>query len=199
MNALISGQIDFAVIGPSEADYAERVGLAVARRGNRWLGITVLDRQGELVPEFADPRVRRALGHAVDRQAMANVVFFGFVEPASQPMRPGLGYVESLQDFFTYDPERSRALLREADVRNFSFDVPVQSSNSAEYEAIQHYLKQVGIDMRIKIVEPGTMSSLSRTKRFPVNTIAYPTFDPDSRHMAIWGSASAFNPFRNQG
>jgi peptide/nickel transport system substrate-binding protein len=197
-NALVSGQIDFAVIGPSEAAYAERMGFAVARRANRWLGMTILDRQGELVPALADRRVRQALGFAVDRRALADVVFFGYAEPASQPMRPGIGYVDELSHFFSYDPNRARALLGEAGVEHFSFDVPVPPNNSAEYEVIQHYLKQIGVDMRIRVIEPGSMAPLSRTKQYPVNTIGYPTFDPDSRHMAIWGSTAAFNPFRNE-
>lgn len=194
LNALLSRQIDFAVLGPSEAEYAIRIGFEVETRMSRWMGMTIIDREGELVPEFADVRVRRALGYAVDRQALADVVFFGFAEPRSQPMAT-LGRVEELDDYFSYDPDKARALLEEADAVGLHFTVPVLPTVSAEYEAIQHYLGKVGINMEIKVIEPGTIGAVSRSREFPVNTIGYPNYDPDSRHLAIWGPEAAYNPF----
>lgn len=195
LNALISGQVDFAILGPSEAEYAARSGFAISRRSNRWLGMTILDRRGELVPEFADVRVRRALGYAVDRQALADVVLFGFAQPASQPMAE-LGNVSALKDYYTYDPAKARALLEEANAVGFRFEVPVMPANSAEFETIQHYLKQVGINMEIKIIEPGSVTAIARSLQYPINTIGFPVFDPDNRHTAIWGSGATFNAFR---
>ncbi|MBX3705345.1 MAG: ABC transporter substrate-binding protein [Pseudomonadales bacterium] len=194
--SVISGQADIAIIGPPEADHAKRLGLELARRANRWMGMTILDRRGELVPELADVRVRQALAFAVDRQAIADAVYFGYASPAVQPMAPGLGYVPELDDYYRYDPERARALLREAGVEGFSFEVPVGSAGSPDYEAIQHYLRQVGIDMRLVVMESGAYTAAAMARTFPVNTIGYPNYDPDSRHLAIWHTQSAFNPFR---
>lgn len=197
LNALISGQVDMCVVGPSEAAPAKNMGYAIAQRANRWFGMTLLDRRGELVPEFADVRVRRALGYAVDKALVAEVVFFGFARPASQPMSSEeIGHDVLLRDHYTYNPEKARALLDEAGVERFSFEVPVAPSVSAQYEAVQAYLKKVGIDMVIKVIEPGTTGPLARTLQYPVNTIGYPNFDPDNRHLAIWDSKAAFNPFR---
>lgn len=196
LNALLSGQVDLTIVGPAEARYAEQSGFSIARRDNRWLGMTILDREGEIVPELADRRVRRALGFAVDRQAMADIVFFGYATPASQPMAE-LGHVSGLQNFFTYDPDKARKLLEDAGAIGFSFTVPITPGYSAPYETIQYYLRKVGINMELKVIEPGTVSPVSRSKQYPVNTIGYPTFDPDSRHLAIWDSDAAFNPFRN--
>ncbi len=194
LNALVSGQIDFAVLGPSESEYAERRGFNLSTRMSRWMGMTFIDRNGEVAPALADVRVRRAIGYAVDRQAIADVVFFGFAEPRSQPMAT-LGHVDDLKNYFYYDPQKARTLLKEADAEDLHFVVPVIAPISAGYEAIQHYLKQVGINMELEVVEPGSYAALARTRRFPVNTIGYPTYDPDSRHLAIWGPEAAYNPF----
>lgn len=196
LNALISGQIDLAEVGPAETAPAQAGGFAISADSSGWLGLTILDRAGELVPELGDPRVRQALGFAVDRQAIADTVFLGYAQPALQPMAPGLGHHPALESFFSHDPDRARALLAEAGVDGFSFSVPVLPQNTALYEAVQAYLRQVNVEMRIKVIEPGTIEALARTREYPMNTIAYPNFDPDSRHQAIWSVTAGFNPFR---
>ena len=97
---MISGQIDLAIVGPTEAEPARDLGLGVTKRANRWFGLTILDRAGELVPEMGDPRVRQALGFAVDRQAIADSVYFGYARPTSQPMASwNLGHDAELESF----------------------------------------------------------------------------------------------------
>ena len=64
-----------------------------------------------------------------------------------------------------------------------------------QYEAVQAYLRRVGIDMRIKVIETGSIAAIARSRDYPVNTIGYPNFDPDSRHPAIWSVTAGFNPF----
>ena len=196
LNALFSGEIDLADIGPADAGPARAAGFGVAAFSAGWRGLTILDRAGELVPELGDPRVRQALGFAIDRETIADTVFFGHARPASQPMLTGLGHDPALEGFFSYDPDRARTLLAEAGVDGFSFTVPVLPDSTALYEAVQAYLRRVGIDMRIEVIEPGTIEALGRTRRYPVNTIGYPNFDPDSRHQAIWSATAGFNPFR---
>ena len=164
LNALISGQIDLAEVRPAEAAPALARGFGISAHSNGWLGLTILDRAGELVPELGDARVRQAIGFAVDRQAIADTVFLGYARPAFQPMLPGLGHDPSLEGFFSHDPDRARALLAEAGVDGFSFTVPVLPHNTALYEALQAYLRNVGIDMRIKVIEPGTIEAMARTR-----------------------------------
>ena len=196
LNALLSGEIDLADVGPAEAAPAKAAGFAVAAFPTGWRGITILNRAGERVPELGDLRVRQALGFAIDRATIADTVFFGYARPASQPMLNGLGHDPALEGFYSYDPERARALLAEAGVAGFSFTVPVLPDTTALYEAVQAYLRRVGIDMQIEVIEPGTIEALGRTRRYPANTIGYPNFDPDSRHQAIWSATAGFNPFR---
>ena len=196
LNAMISGQIDVALVTPAEAAPAREAGFAVTSASNRWFGITILDRAGELIPELGDPRVRQALGFAVDRQAIADTVFFGYARPTSQPMAAGnLGHNPELEGFFSYDPERARALLDEAGVETFTFAIPVSPGSTAAYEALQAYLQRVGIDMRIKVIDGASIAAIARSREYPVNAIGYPNFDPDSRHPAIWSVGAAFNPF----
>jgi peptide/nickel transport system substrate-binding protein len=199
LNALISGQVNIAILSAVEAGPAKDRGFAIQRRANRWYGITYLDRRGELVPELADPRVRRAIGFAIDRKAITDAVFFGYAKPTGQPMFDDLGQDPELDTYYRYDPDHARRLLQSAGVERLSFVVPIISTDSPLYEAVQHYLRQVGIDIRLEVVERGSLGALARTRTYPVNTLTYPTFGPDSRHPAIWGTNAVFNPFNVHG
>jgi len=195
LNALISGQVDVAILRPVEARTAEKMGFAIALRNNRWFGLTILDRNGELVPELADERVRQAIGFAVDREAIAESIYFGYARPASQPMAEEFGYVPELENFYRYDPKYARQLLDEAGVESFTFVAPILPDASPQYEAVQHYLSKVGINMEILVIDTTQHGALSRTTLYPVNTHSSPSFDPDNRHRAIWATAAIFNPF----
>jgi oligopeptide transport system substrate-binding protein len=60
-----------------------------------------------------DPRVRRALAMAIDRESLCNDVLHGVVKPATAFTPPGLaGY--TAEAGIPYDPEQARRLLAEA-------------------------------------------------------------------------------------
>jgi ABC-type oligopeptide transport system substrate-binding subunit/predicted Ser/Thr protein kinase len=65
-------------------------------------------------PPFADSRVRQALAHVLDRQAIADVVWQGAVSPATGGLVPPgvVGYSPGIG--LAYDPDRARRLLAEA-------------------------------------------------------------------------------------
>jgi len=64
-------------------------------------------------PPLDDPRVRRALSMAVDRETLTRTVMEGSVVPAYSITPPGtLGYEPPI--LFSYDPDEARRLLAEA-------------------------------------------------------------------------------------
>jgi peptide/nickel transport system substrate-binding protein len=68
-------------------------------------------------PDLVDPRVRQALIHAIDREALARVVFGEFGVVADSWVHPSFGTYRQLQPAITrypYDPRRARALMEEA-------------------------------------------------------------------------------------
>lgn len=78
-------------------------------------------------------QVREALGYAVNRQAIAEIIYEGDVQTANQPVTPEvIGFNESLPDI-PYDLERARMLLAEAGYADgFSLDAAFVNSSTAE-------------------------------------------------------------------
>ena len=74
------------------------------------------------------------------------------------------GYTEAY-DHYSYDPEKAKRLLREAGQPNLTFSVhhtPGRYLLSGQVlEAIQGYLRQVGVTMRVVDLEWGTLSQLA--------------------------------------
>lgn len=108
-------------------------------------------------PPLNDARVRQALSYAVNRPAILDAVYFGAGEVAKSPVPPSVpGHDPLLQDF-RHDPERARALLREAGYENgFTLDVwampvsrPYNPNARKMAELIQDDLRQIGVNVRI--------------------------------------------------
>lgn len=66
------------------------------------------------VPKLADPKVRRALAHAVDADEIINTAFYGFAERTATPVHPSFSYYNKELSTIPYDPETARRLLAEA-------------------------------------------------------------------------------------
>ena len=109
---------------------------------------------------FRDPRVRRAMAMAIDRQAIIDGVYNGKDLLANSPIPPGLAGHDPELQAYSYDPEMARQLLAEAGYEN-GFDLTIWSTRSdttiAVNEAIQFYLGEVGIRAELNQVDFGTL------------------------------------------
>ena len=107
-------------------------------------------------PPFNDVRVRRALSHAVDRQAFINGAQEGLGRPIGSHFAPtDLGYLD-LTKTYPHDPDKARALLREAGVTtplNVTLTLPPPQYARKGGEIIAAQLAKVGINARIENVE----------------------------------------------
>ena len=105
---------------------------------------------------FDDVRVRRALAHAIDKQAFIDGVLEGMARPIGSHMAPtDQGYVD-LSKQYPYDPEKAKALLREAGVQtplNVTLTLPPPPYARKGGEVLAAQLAKVGVNARIENVE----------------------------------------------
>jgi peptide/nickel transport system substrate-binding protein len=108
---------------------------------------------------LADPRVRQALNHAVDKEAIVRNILGGNGFPVGCPLNSYMfGYVEELCEPVPYDLERARELLAEAGYPDgFSFTM---GSPSGRYlndrqvaEALVGQLAQVSVRAELRVQE----------------------------------------------
>jgi peptide/nickel transport system substrate-binding protein len=121
-------------------------------------------------PLFADRRVRHALAHAVDRQAIVDNVVQGKAALATGPIHPTIkwAYHPNVKRY-AYDPSRAKELLAEAgwtpgsggtvtkDGKPFSFTITSTSGNTTRQQinlALQQYLRRIGVETKLEFLEP---------------------------------------------
>ena len=158
MAALKTGEVNFAE--PSLEDAADLA------KDKNYTVYTGAGRTGQLayigftdkIPPLNDVRVRRAIGYAVDRNAMVDIGFNGLVEASPCPVAPGLlGYDPSkcAEWATSYDPEKAKALLKDAGYGpdkplNMTLSVsPLQGWDESDV-VMQQELASVGINVKIE-------------------------------------------------
>ena len=108
------------------------------------------------VNPFQDVRVRRAVAHAIDVEAINQVLMSGMAQPASQLQPAGLsGYSVAHDARPPLDEDAARALLAEAGYPDgFSFGLRCTNdrylNDEAVCQAITGMLQRVGIDARLE-------------------------------------------------
>jgi peptide/nickel transport system substrate-binding protein len=108
---------------------------------------------------FDDVRVRRAMAHAIDRNALIKGAMSGFGVPIGTHMDPGNPYYIDLTKTYPFDSQKSKQLLAEAGYPN-GFEAVIKIPERFAYtkrcgEIITDMLFNVGIKLNIELVEWG--------------------------------------------
>ena len=114
-------------------------------------------------PVFKDVRVRQALNYAVNKEALVKVAFAGYADVAEGIAPLSVDYAVKLGPW-PYDPQKAKALLKEAGYPN-GFEVELWSgynhtTASKIIQFLQQQLAQVGIKVETKLLEPGVRTEL---------------------------------------
>jgi len=109
-------------------------------------------------PPLRDKRVRQAMNHAVDRAAVVKAILGGRGAPMPAPLWPGwLGASDEIRPY-AYDPDKARALLKEAGYPGgFSFRWTVTQGVFVKdvevAQAVANQLGKVGIKATVQPAE----------------------------------------------
>ena len=134
--------------------------LGFETRGNEYSGSVARIEFNLSNPYLKDLRVRQAIAHAIDRQVILDVVYYGQGRIATTPIGPNLAKWQAADTpVYDYDPAEAEALLdaagypRGADGVRFKLvhdPLPYGDSPKRTGEYIQQALKAVGIDVELR-------------------------------------------------
>jgi len=159
--------------------------------GYTYLGYNLRD------PKFSDRRVRQALNYAVDKREIIDGVLLGLGRVSTGPFPPESWAYNDTIEPAPYDPHRAKALLAEAgwidtngdgwldrQGQPFTFVLLTNQGNDQRQKAaeiIQRRLKEIGIQMEIRVVEwSALLSQFIDTKQFETILLGWGlSRDPD--------------------
>ena len=135
-----------------------------------------------------DVRVRRAFWHAIDRKAIIDNVLGGHADLVNIPVNPKQFGADPSIKGYDYDPEKAKALLKEAGFGNgFTVNLWTYTAITKQVnEAAAGYLEKVGIKAVIKdyvgrVGEMETVTHAGKTDGILNNTWgSYNIFDADA-------------------
>jgi peptide/nickel transport system substrate-binding protein len=160
--AIKTGEIDLTMDVPPDslADLRKDPNVVVAETNSSAVWYVTLNTRH---PILKDRRVRQALNYAVNKDAIIRDILKGTAIVAKSPLSPVYGpyYEESVRGY-PYDPEKARALLKEAGhASGFELTFMVPESGSGMQSpvematVIQANLAQVGVRAKIQTMEWG--------------------------------------------
>ncbi|HET7880362.1 MAG TPA: ABC transporter substrate-binding protein [Acetobacteraceae bacterium] len=173
--AVQSGQVDLAINLPVREAVRLQGEPGLAAALDPITRIILLQVRNDL--GFADPNVRLAAHHAIDKAALSRAFYNDAAVPLSQLATPGTpGYMD---DFgFRYDPNRAKELLAKS---GYDADKPVRigfaTTNGqfpSDYDiarAIAQMWKRVGIAADIQVIEYPKYFELNRGHKLPEATL----------------------------
>lgn len=164
--SLKSGEIDVLVeITPKDAkDLMESKNYNVTSAKIGVGGFGILFDSANSDSPFADVRVRQAATHAIDLKTIVAKIIYNFFEHTNQLVSPGhWAYNDSVKGN-PYDTATAKKLLADAGYPN-GFKTKLTSWNQPAYTveaftAVQGYLKEVGIDAELELVDTGRLHKI---------------------------------------
>jgi peptide/nickel transport system substrate-binding protein len=162
LSAIKTGEIDMTMDVPPDSlqDLRKDPDVVVAEANSSAVWYVALNTRH---PALKDKRVRQALNYAIQKDAIIRDILKGTAIVATTPLSPVYGpYHEDKTARYPYDPEKAKALLKEAGYGN-GFDVTffVPESGSGMQSpvemgtVIQANLAAVGVRAKIQTMEWG--------------------------------------------
>ena len=200
IEAIRAGQVQAAHGDATTMAAAAEAGITVLSAPQNMVGLNLMDRAGTVSAPLGDVRVRRALNHAVDREAIAAALFGDSGLALSQYALEGhKGYDPALDEVNRYDPGLAHQLLDEAGYGD-GLTIPVLDVNllglNTMVQAVAGQLAEAGVTLDITTVPDASTYFVGMISgEHPVAAIGYGLVNMQTLHAGFVNAMGPFNPF----
>ena len=157
-------------------------------------------------PILSDPKVRKALAHGIDRDAIIEYKFRGLARKSTGMLAPNHWAYNGDVATYDYDPEAAMRLLDEAGYPDpdgpegpkprfeVEFKVSANKFRRSMAELIAHQLDRIGVDVTVRAYEWGTFFSDIKSRNFAMTTLQWPSVLEPSLYRWIFHSENIPSP-----
>lgn len=199
--AFREGEVDWAMIPASAVDdvKGEAEAMVVPHVTELWVGMNLTR------PELSSPRLRSAIGFAVDRRRLVSRALPGAASLEGVIPAGVVGFdPEVCGGECDHDPERSRELLQAiGDVPSLAFDFDSTPRSRRVARAVAEDLADVGLRVELREHEPSEYRKLFATRSVQLFLLGWTgvAATPDSYLAPLFASGSVENfvGFANKG
>jgi peptide/nickel transport system substrate-binding protein len=186
--ALVSGQADLVSdIPPDQTGKIQQSGNAHVEISSLGGFVIMVKMTNYLMPgPWTDVRVRRAINYAIDMDTIIKTVLEGYGTVLGVPLeKEAFGFNPNIK-WYGYDPERAKALLREAGYPN-GFEMTLHAPNRRYMndievmQAMAQMLGKVGVKAKVEVWEQSIYTTKWRKREL------LPAY------MVAWGGAGVFD------
>jgi ABC-type transport system substrate-binding protein len=221
ISALQAGEIDVVPkVDPSQASalaHGARTKIAAAPS---WL-VTYLNFK-LVVPSVSDIRVRQAVAHAIDRQALLKALGFGYGTVVDSFEVPGIVGYQVVNPSYGYDPAKAKALIKQVG-KKISLRIAIVAGDAnagflageSAAQAIAGMLGDVGITATVDALQDATFNANQLSPNPAVDAlwlvdqpwftggpvlygVTVPVFDLQKADPASWARYSALSAQMSQ-
>ena len=191
--ALLKGEVD--AITQLPPDQEDRVAANPATRvaGALYAGLYVLAVNSKR-PPLDNPLVKQALSLAIDREAIVKELWRGRGVVPSGPIAKGDNHFDASLPPLAYNPAEAKARLQKAGYKGeevfIETTVAYVAQDKAMAEAIAAMWKDVGVNVKVEVIEYSVRAQKNREKSFkgvfwsdPTSTLS----DPDGMMWRLLG------------
>lgn len=151
--AIEKGEVQYAAFNPVPFRDVERLAklpaIKVETGGYDWLSPVLYFDLNVENTYLKDVRVRQAIAHAVDKDALAKVVWYGYGKPAVSAVPSTLtSFHDATVPKYPFDLKKAETLLDEAGFKRGADGVRFTLNHDFEY--LKQALKRVGIEVKIR-------------------------------------------------
>jgi peptide/nickel transport system substrate-binding protein len=197
LDALRSGEIDYALGDATTAKAAKTAGFGVDSTAYSVMQLQIQDRAGTMVKALGSLKVRQAMMYAVNRSTVASGLFGSYATPWGASFMPSeIGYSPAPPTGYAYNLTKAKELLAQAGYpKGFTLPITVNLTGVDEPEAAQAFaaeMAQIGINVQINV--PANVNELFATYQkyagmmFDYGSGATPPYVEGNDMLYSWGN-----------